>query len=75
MMEAGTDPQLPDSMLEVAAAAGCGDAAVIAGWVENLDHASTVALFELALFEHLDEVIDGRPALRNALLSAYVERW
>ena len=75
MMEAGTDPQLPDSMQEVAAAAGCGDAAVIAGWVENLDHASTVALFELALFEHLDEVIDGRPALRNALLSAYVERW
>ena len=43
-------------------------------WVEQLDENSTQALFELALFRHLADIITGRPTLRDELLQAYVQR-
>lgn len=46
----------------------------VAAWVEALDEASRVDLFEKALFSLLKEVIRGRPALRDELLTAYVTR-
>lgn len=49
-------------------------AAEIPGWVQALDGPSSVALFERALFHHLEDALRGRPALRDELLTAYVQR-
>ncbi|KAL4458684.1 hypothetical protein ABPG75_013549 [Micractinium tetrahymenae] len=42
-------------------------------WVQALDEPCSIALFEKALFHYLEDAIEGRPELRDALLTAYVQ--
>ncbi|PRW59698.1 ankyrin repeat and kinase domain-containing 1 [Chlorella sorokiniana] len=46
----------------------------IAGWAAALDKASQVALFEKALFTHLEAAIREQPGLRDQLLTTYIQR-
>lgn len=46
----------------------------VPAWVEALDEPCSIALFEKALFHHLEDAIQGRPDLRDMLLTAYVQR-
>jgi hypothetical protein len=46
----------------------------VEGWVASLDEPCSIDLFEKALFDLLADMIPGRPALRDNLLTAYVQR-
>lgn len=48
--------------------------AEVDGWVASLDEPSSIGLFEKALFTLLADMIRAQPALRDELLTAYVQR-